>query len=134
KLHPVVLIIDNDRGAKPVFAAVRAITGSHPTGDESLIHVTSNLYVVPIPKLQGKNETRIEDLFDPVTLNAEVDGKKLCLKQNLDDELHYGKRIFAHKVVRPAADTISFLGFSELLRNITSAIELHRTRFPVDSP
>lgn len=38
---------------------------------------------------------------------------------------HYGKSIFAHEVVRPKADTISFAGFQKLLTNVAAVITAH---------
>ena len=39
--------------------------------------------------------------------------------------IHYGKSIFAHQVVRPRADTISFAGFLPLLTNVAAVITAH---------
>jgi len=45
--QPVILMIDNDNGAAPVYNSIAKLTGKKPTGAESAIHVVANLYVVP---------------------------------------------------------------------------------------
>jgi RNA-directed DNA polymerase len=44
---------------------------------------------------------------------------------NFDTAKHYGKKIFAHRVVRVKADTIDFQGFRPLLTNLVAAIKTH---------
>ncbi len=42
-----------------------------------------------------------------------------------DIHKHYGKKVFAHKVIRPNADKVDFSGFRPLLQNIGHAIAAH---------
>ena len=39
---------------------------------------------------------------------------------------HYGKKVFAHRVVRPKAETIDFTGFRPFLTNIVAVISHHK--------
>ena len=124
--NPIILLADNDAGAKPVFEAVKQATDIKPTGKEAHVHVGANMYLVPIPTAESKSESMIEDLFDPSLLAAKVDGKSFhAASKGFNKSIHYGKTVFAHKVVRANADSIDFSGFSSLLSNISDVIAVH---------
>jgi len=55
-----------------------------------------------------------------------IDGKPFNPSNNFDNHKHYSKKVFAHRVVRPEANTIDFSGFRPLLTNLSAAIEKHR--------
>ena len=132
--HPVVLIIDNDDGAmgngKPLQAAKKVI-GRDLDRAAPFTHIVGNLYLVPTPLSEGKTESMIEDFFDLTTLEEIVEGKSFSKSNKQDSIKHYGKKIFAHKVVRPKADTINFTNFSGLLNNITLALEDFYKKHPL---
>ena len=94
------------------------------------IHLFGNLYVVPIPLPAGATKAMIEDLFEDSVKNALVDGKPFKADKKHEDHTHYGKAIFAHKVVKPNAATIDFSQFKQLLLNIQAAIDEHRKNYP----
>jgi hypothetical protein len=123
--QPVILLIDNDSGSKDVFKAIAKITKKKVVNKEPFIHVTSNLYVVPTPLKAGATESKIEDFFDNATLTTPVDGKLFDAAKDIETSTHYGKTIFAHKVVRENADKIDFSGFEPLLNNLVAAINEH---------
>jgi RNA-directed DNA polymerase len=77
------------------------------------------------PPVPGHAETAIEDFFDAGTKAIKVDGKSFHPVKGFDKTLHYGKTVFAHKVVRPNADTINFAGFEPLLATIVAVIAQH---------
>lgn len=132
--NPVLLLVDNDTGAKPVYNAVKQVTGVKPTGTESFVHIKLNMYLVPIPTPKHKTESAIEDLFDPKLLTTKVDGKTFHASDSgFDSSIHYGKTVFAHKIVRPNADSIDFSGFSDLLTNLSEVIDDHATKFSSSS-
>lgn len=54
-----------------------------------------------------------------------MDGKAFSDENNFDTTTHYGKKVFAHKVVRPNADSVNFDGFRPLLNNLVLAINGH---------
>ena len=127
-MSPVVIVYDNDDGAKAIHNSIKQVSGSRPKGTEPFIHVFKNMYAVPTPTLSGQSSSKIEDLFDENIKETVINGKTFNAGNNFDVDKHYGKRVFAHKVVRPNAEKIDFSGFRELLRNISAAIAHHKGR------
>lgn len=123
--HPVIVVYDNDSGAKAIRGAIKSVTRTAVRGDESYVHVHRNLYAVPI-HLDGKDEVRVEDCFDEATKAIVVAGKTFSGQGNFDTTKHYGKKVFAHAVIRPNAATIDFAGFRPTLRNLAAAITAHQ--------
>jgi len=121
---PVVVLFDNDDGAKPICGAVRDITRRADIRDAAFVHVARNLYVMPTP---GRDST-IEDFFDEEVKETVLDGKSFNYGLDYDARRNYGKARFAHGVVRPNADTIDFSGFRGLLANLSAAIEDYRAK------
>jgi len=119
---PVILVFDNDKGAAQIKSLTRKLTGVELKGGE-FAHLFSNLYVVLTPFVAGKTESAIEDLFDASTLAIPVDGKTFDANDKADKTKHFGKAVFAHKVVRPMASSIPFAGFAPLLATVCAAIE-----------
>jgi len=130
KQHPIVLLVDNDSGAIPIYNTIKQIAKVKPTGGEAFVHVIANLYVVATPILPGKKESKIEDFFDSSVKFTTIAGKAFDPNGENDTETHYGKVVFAHKVVRVQADTIDFTGFKGILSNVVSVIEEHAKKFP----
>lgn len=130
KFQPIILLIDNDSGAASINSTIKEITKYKPTGHEPFIHVTGNLYVCATPLPAGKSESMIEDFFDVATKSEEISGKRFDPRTDGDTDKSYGKVVFAHKVVRPKADTVNFDGFEPLLANISKLIDEHRRKFP----
>ncbi len=129
KFQPIIVLIDNDSGAGPIYSTIKEITKYTPTKLEPFIHITGNLYVCATPLPPGKSESMIEDFFDASTKAEEIGGKKFNPKTDGDTDKYYGKVVFAHKVVRTKADTINFNDFELLLTNISNLIEEHRHKF-----
>ena len=135
--HPVILLIDNDDGALgsggPLIAAKKII--NHDVDRNApFTHIAGNLYLVPTPLLGVASQSMIEDFFDAATLAEVIDGKSFNPTNKLDASKHYGKKIFAHKVVKPKSDTIEFKGFTILLDNITLALEDFYKKHPPAVP
>lgn len=128
--NPLIILFDNDSGADPIFSAIRAASGDRQrcNRDAPFIHVVKNLYAVPIPR-NGKNECKIEDLFDDNTRGKIVDGKRFTADNEYDSSMYYSKAVFAEKVVAQHADAIDFSGFIPLLNNISLAIQEHTHHF-----
>lgn len=124
--QPVVIVVDNDSGAKGVFEAVGKITKSKPNKDEPVLHITGNLYLVPTPGTVGVS--KIEDCFDDGIKATVIDGKTFGTGNKIDTSSHYGKKIFAHRVVAKKADSIDFSGFAPLLERIALAIAAHQEK------
>lgn len=124
--HPVIIVYDNDDGAKKIRNTIKQITKSTPKVTNAFDHVTKNLYAVPTPIPKDKEDSKIEDLFDETIKSTVVNGKVFNDGNNIDVTQHYGKRVFAHKVVRPNAQMIDFAGFRQLLSNIVEVIKHHK--------
>jgi RNA-directed DNA polymerase len=126
--HPVILLIDNDSGANPIYNTVKQITGNKPKANDPFVHVTGNLYLSATPMKAGATESMIEDFFDSATKSIAIAGKTFDPKNEDETAKYYGKIVFAHKVVRVHADKIDFRDFSSILSNIVSAIDAHAKR------
>jgi hypothetical protein len=86
----------------------------------------------PLPK--GAKESKIEDFFEAKLKATVIDNKTFNDQSQFDTSTQYGKNVFAHKVVRPNADTINFNGFRPLLTNLVAAIKAHAVAVSVSSP
>jgi RNA-directed DNA polymerase len=124
QLHPVIILIDNDDGAKSIYSTINKITKEQHTREEPFIHVFGNLYVVPTP-LNGAKTSEIEDSFDQEALAIQLSGKPFSRVDNFDRNTHYGKADFAYKVVAKNAGTINFSGFTAILDRIVDVIDAH---------
>lgn len=121
--HPVILLIDNDKGAKSVYGAIAGVTKKKkPNGSESFIHVVGNLYVVPTPPIKELTNTTIENFFEDAVLNVVLNGKTFNPGNDKDNDKSYGKAAFARDVVAKNAATIDFSAFSEILNRINWAL------------
>jgi len=126
KQNPVILLIDNDDGVKPIHDAMRQFGKTKPTGQEPFIHITGNLYVVATPLAAGKTTSMIEDAFGTLTSTLKIDGKTFNSDdKTFDDALHYDKHIFSQHV-KQKAGKIDFTGFTEILTRLAAVIEAHR--------
>lgn len=130
KLHPVIVLIDNDDGAKPIYNVLKEITGKKPEGTEPFIHVAGNLYVVPTPLLPSGSST-IEDFFDAATKAMPLKGKTFSASNKPDLKTQYGKADFAYKVIQPNAEKIIFDEFKGILDRFVSVIEQHAKTNPL---
>ena len=128
--NPIIVLIDNDEGADPIYNTIKDITKIKPKGTEQFVHVAGNLYVSATPIKPGTDSSMIEDFFDGATLSIKVDGKTFDPTIEAVSATNYGKMIFAHKVVRASADKIDFNGFNQILSNMVSVIDAHAKAHP----
>lgn len=64
--YPVIVLVDNDAGAKPIYGAISGITKKpRPTGAERFIHVVGNMYVVPTPSVPATQRQRLKTSSTP---------------------------------------------------------------------
>lgn len=124
--EPVVILYDNDDGAKSIRKTIKNVSNIMPTGAEPFVHVIKNLYALPTPLGANATPSKIEDFFDASIKATVIGGKTFNPGDGFDRDKHYSKKVFAHKVVRPKADTIDFSGFRPLLTNLTAAINKHK--------
>ncbi|TBX28734.1 retron Ec67 family RNA-directed DNA polymerase/endonuclease [Nioella sediminis] len=124
--QPVIVIVDNDNAAKPMWSVIKEKMGSEDKvdGSANFYHVKRNLFVVPIPIKSGKFAS-IEDLFDKKTLATVNKGKKFNphLKSHQTTN-QYGKEIFAKWVIEANAENIDFSGFEPLLGRLEEVLKV----------
>lgn len=121
--EPIIIVIDNDKGSVKIFSLIKELTKSLKKidGNDLFYKISKKLYIVAIPR-KNNNDTMIEDLFDPALLSTKIKGKTLSLDDKFDTSKHYGKAVFAEKVVKPNKEDINFSGFSNLLHRISLSI------------
>lgn len=135
--HPIIVLIDNDDGAKDVFKLLQGRSFGMTIGfetDAPFYHLTGPLYLVKTAVRGADHKSRIEDFFDPAILATTIDGKTFNPDKEHDAPREYGKVVFAEKVVRTNAHTIDFASFDPLLTRIDAVIEHYATRRSSASP
>ncbi|QIM72985.1 RNA-directed DNA polymerase [Bordetella trematum] len=120
--HPVIMIIDNDSGAKGIYSKLREILNRQISPAEEYIYAGENLYIVPTPIAKHGQHSMIEDCFDKDTKKILVDGKKFNPDDKASIDMFYGKSVFATQVIERFSEKINFNGFSVFLSRIESAI------------
>ena len=131
KKFPVIMLIDNDDGAKSIFKVLGQKDGTlkDPKSGQviktkAFYHVTENLYIVPTPIKDNDSQSKIEDLFDQSTLSTELDGKKFNPENTGSGNSHqYGKTVFANKVVKANQEKINSNGFKKILTPISNVLK-----------
>ena len=129
--HPVIMVIDNDDGARDIFKLLQGRSFGVAIGwdiDAPFYHLSGPLYLIKTPIKVAEHKSRIEDFFDPALLATLVDGKTFNPDKEHDAPGEYGKVVFAEKVVRPNAHNIDFTGFDPLLKRIDAVIEDYADR------
>lgn len=128
---PIIILLDNDEGCISIVKSLKEKNSDARTSE--FTHVSSNLYLVLTPKIEGQDSC-IEDFFDSNTLDTSFEGKTFSKDNTLDTKSHFGKMIFAHKVVKPNADKINFVGFQAILDRIVMAMAHFNDNFIKPSP
>lgn len=122
---PVIVLVDNDSGANPVFAAAKQIIKGSADKAAPFTHITKNLYLMATPTPGGAGDSAIEDLFDSTIKSTKLGTRSFSASNTADAAIHYGKAAFAYKVVKVHADSIDFTGFKPLLDRFVSVIAYH---------
>jgi RNA-directed DNA polymerase len=117
KKQPVMMLVDNDDGAKDIKGKLKDKDFTKP-----FIYHLENLYIVPVPLTGGGAKAAIEDLFEKSVLDTLVDGKTFNRNDKIDPGKEYGKIVFAKKVVDAEQDKINFSGFEHILYRFKSVI------------
>jgi hypothetical protein len=128
--HPVILLIDNDDGAKEIFGVARqvGVTDISSSTKAAFYRICANLYLIKTPEGSDQNpKTCIEDLFDPSVRNTPLGGKSFDPDKKHNEEGKYGKAHFAERVIRPKAADIDFSKFEMLLGRIVAVIDDYAT-------
>lgn len=129
--NPVIILYDNDSGATPIRSGLKQASGTTVKGTEPFVRVIRNLYAAPTPLVSGVKESKIEDFFDAITKAMVIDGKTFNVDdKTFDKTKHYGKTVFAYRVVEKRAASINFDGFRPLLTNLVAVIKSHTASSP----
>ena len=129
--YPVILLIDNDDGARDIFNIVRKkfnVPNISCKTTESFYYLDANLYLVKTPENGADSKSCIEDLFDPKLLETPIGGKRFDPSKEYGAAGQYGKVVFAKQVVRPNADKIDFSRFGKLLERIIAVLDDYKDR------
>lgn len=129
--QPVILLIDNDDGAKGIYKYIGNLTKLPPSPSASFLTACPGLYVVATPLTATGGETMIEDFFEDAVRKTVLNGKTFNPKnEDLDHKNEYGKAYFATHVIKKGEDSINFDGFRPILSRIEAAIAAHKVKTP----
>lgn len=120
--HPVIFIVDNDSGAKPIKNKIKEKFKITVDSSQPFTHIFGNIYLVLIT-CTGKSEPSIEDLFSPSDVIKGLNGKPFDFTKDADPKITAGKEQFAYQFVAKNSDTLDWSGFKPLLKNICHALE-----------
>lgn len=127
QLMPVIVLIDNDEGAKGIYSTVSKVTKKEVKNTDDFFFVAENLYIVATPLLEGKQST-IEDFFEPYVRDTKLHGKSFSGKNTFDPHTQYGKHYFAEYVVKKDESKISFEGFRPILARLDAALSDYKKK------
>ena len=123
KKHPVIMLVDNDSGAKEIMRKLKDKDPAKP-----FFYYAENLYIVNIPFGDGDEDMAIEDLFDKETLTTKIENKIFNRKKKIDIKTEYGKTAFATSVVKANRNKIKFDGFKGIFDLFTEVIEDYKAK------
>lgn len=131
KIQPILVLIDNDEGAKGIRNYVATMTKSHVDSKMPHMIVGQNFYVVQTPLTADGKDTMIEDFFDAKLLKTTLDGKTFNpVEKGFDYKTEYGKSFFATHVIKKNEDKIDFSGFKSILDRIVAVLDDHSKKHP----
>lgn len=123
--HPVIVLVDNDDGLNNIKKELKKsfkLTIDWATPDP-FFHLCHNLYLVKTPEIAPDNESCIEDFFEAKVLTKPLDGKTFDDDKDADKDLHFGKVVFAKKIVVPMVGEINWEGFRPLLDRVVKVLD-----------
>jgi RNA-directed DNA polymerase len=125
---PVIVLIDNDKGAGEIFSLMKSRYNSQVnlTTNALFYPVCANLVLVKTPEIGTSGESKIEDFFAQEVVDVKLNGKVFSTAKKIDPAKEYGKTAFAENVVIPNKNKIDFSKFAPILARISSAIGSYR--------
>lgn len=133
--YPVIIITDNDNGAKTIFGSVKEnskIKDININSDKDFYYINNNLYLIKTPHIGTVKETYIEMLFDQEWLDYKLENKTFSPDNNADSTKHYGKVAFAKNVIAKNFAEINFNSFKPLLDRLLKVIQDYESRTDLD--
>lgn len=122
KGQPVILLIDNDSGAKAIYSCVQSITGNVCDGKEPFYFLGENLYLIPTPRSATDTDTMIEDFLPSKWRSVQLGGKSLNLGKDFDKTKEYGKALYAEHVIKKNRKDVDFTGMKGILDRIVAVL------------
>lgn len=134
--HPVIIIIDNDDGSKPIFTAAREIGAPNISlaSEQTYYHLCCNLFLVKTQSNGENLKSCIEDYFDPALRNIQVSGKVFDPLSQKASAGTFGKIVFAKEIVSKQKKSIDFTKFGDLFDAIKSIISAYGNRAASATP
>lgn len=140
---PVIILLDHEmEGSKPLTKFLGKISLNNEEVKDNLKKnlffnlkakvgkkdkIDSNLFLMTIPLVEGKQECEIEDLLPSEVLKAKIDGKDFDRTGKKDNKKYYGKDKMSQKVLMQY-EKIDFGEFKPLLNAINKVVELYREK------
>lgn len=135
---PVIILLDNEmENKKPLgkFLGAYNLSNKKDIVKEKLFlnleanvgrgeKINSNLFLMTIPLVEGKDECEIEDLLPSEILKQKIDGKDFDRTGKKDNKEYYGKDKLSEKVLIQYKK-IDFSKFVKLLDTINYIVELY---------
>jgi RNA-directed DNA polymerase len=122
---PVILLVDNDSGAKGIYECVKSATKQACDGQRPFYFLGENLYLVPTPLGTADAPTMIEDFLPAKWRIEKLGGKSLNLGKNIDITKEYGKALFAQHVIKKNRKDVDFTAMRSILDRIVNVIDDH---------
>ena len=120
---PVILLVDNDSGAKGIYECVKTTTKKACDGKQSFYFLGENLYLVPTPLGAADAPTMIEDFLPSKWRAEKLGAKSLNLTKDIDVTKEYGKALFAEHVIKKNRKHVDFTAMRPILDRIVSVID-----------
>lgn len=120
---PVILLVDNDSGAKGIYECVKSTTKVACDGKQPFYFLGENLYLVPTPLGAGDAATMIEDFLPKKWQQEKLGGKSLNLGKDIDITKEYGKALFAEHVIKKNRGSVDFTAMCLILDRIVAVID-----------
>jgi RNA-directed DNA polymerase len=120
---PVILLVDNDSGAKGIYECVKSVTKSTCDGKQPFYFLGENLYLVPTPLGAADAPTMIEDFLPTKWQSEKLGAKSLNLGKDIDITKEYGKALFAEYVIKKNRADVDFVEMRAILDRIVAVID-----------
>jgi hypothetical protein len=126
--HPVIILIDNDDGAKDIFPLVKSKFKAEISlnSTSAFYHLGHNLYLIKTPELGASGSSCIESFFDKSVLETKIGDKIFNAAKKIDPDKEYGKIVFAEKIAVLGKDKIDFLKFSAIFDRVVAVIDHYK--------
>jgi hypothetical protein len=121
--YPVILLVDNDNGAKGIYGCVKSVTKKACDGKQPFYFLGENLYLVPTPLGAADAPTMIEDFLPSKWRLEKLGGKSLNLGKDIDISKEYGKALFAEYVIKKNRKDVDFGAMRSILDRIVNVID-----------